>query len=63
MSSLLSRLNNLWRLSEFEPRSLGSEPPKEGTQIVQLIKKPTEKAQFIPRVKVSPVQAITEEQA
>ena len=59
---ILRRLRNLWKLSDFEPRLQNSEPPPAGTLIVQnIIKKPTERARFIPRIKQDPVKAITEE--
>lgn len=59
------RLKNLWKLSGYEiPKA--SEHGKRydelpiGTQVVTaLIKRPTQKAQFIPRVQEKPIDKIT----
>ena len=58
---ILGRLKNLWKLSEFEP-NVEKEQLPIGTKIIQtLIKKPTEKATFIPRIKITPAEQIINE--
>lgn len=57
---MIQRLKNLWRLSAYEPRTIGSPPAPAETQIIQLIKNPQEKAQFIPRIKKTPLEQINE---
>lgn len=54
------RLKNLWRLSEYESGKPSDEYKQPGTQIVTLVKKPetTQKAVFIPRRKLSPIEEI-----
>ena len=55
------RLKNLWRLSEYEPRKLGTEPVTDGTIIAQIVKRPQNTtATFIPRVKKTPIEQVTE---
>jgi len=54
---ILSRLRNLWRLSEFEPRKLGSEPLQSGTVVAQIIKRP-QVAQFFPRNVEKPIDKV-----
>jgi len=59
-SMILLRLRNLWKLSEYEPRKLQSDPVKEGTVVAQIIKKPTDqKASFIPRFREKPIDKVT----
>lgn len=60
--NLFKRLINLWRLSEFEPRIIGSDPPQNGTKMATLVKKPNKKALFIPRIKITQVDKIINEQ-
>lgn len=60
MLSLRSRLSNLWRMSEYEPRVLGTSPEPEA-KVIQLIKKPTQSGRFIPRTSPDPVKALIEE--
>ena len=54
-----ARLKNLWKLSEFEP-NVEKEQLPVGTKVVQtLIKKPQEKATFVPRTKEKPIDKVT----
>lgn len=61
--NLIQRWKNLWKLSEYEAGTPRDESTNPGTQIITLIKKPDsiQKAIFIPRIKVSPVDKITKE--
>lgn len=60
--NLWSRIKHLWKLSEYEPRVLGSEPVSNGTEIAQIIKKPEQQeARFLPRIKITPAQKIISE--
>lgn len=61
--NIFQRIKNVWKLSEFEPGQPAEEYKTPGTTIAMIVKKPQQKAQFIPRVKVDPVQAITQENA
>ena len=62
MSSLLSRIHNLWRLSEFEPGQPNEEYKIPGTLISMIVKKPKQEAKFFPRIVVSPADKIINEQ-
>lgn len=51
-------------MSEFQPGKPQDEYKVPGTQIITLVKKPVEKpqkAQFFPRIKISPVDKIIKE--
>jgi len=60
--NIFQRIKHIWKLSEYEPRIVGSEPVISGTEVAQIIKRPEQqKAQFFPRIKVSPADAIINE--
>lgn len=54
------RLKNLWELSDYKP-NIEKEIPAGTKVITALVKKPKERAVFIPRVKEDPIKKITEE--
>ena len=55
------RMANIWRLSEFEPRAVGTIPAPQGTQTIQLIKKPSQSGRFIPRTPPDPIKELVNE--
>jgi hypothetical protein len=55
---LIARLQNLWKLSEFESGKPTDEYKIPGTEIVTLVKKP---AVFIPYQKRTPAEEIISE--
>lgn len=58
--NLIKRINNLWKLSEFKPREIGSPPLEQGTIVAQIIK-PPQKASFIAFNRKTPVEEILEQ--
>ncbi len=56
---MFQRLKNLWRLSEFEPHKPTEENKVPGTIVSMIMKRPPQKAQFIPRIKEKPIDKIT----
>lgn len=61
--NLWQRIKNVWKLSEFEPGQPTDEYKTPGTVISMIVKKPSQKAVFIPHVKIDPVKEITQEHA
>lgn len=62
--NLWQRVSNLWKLSEYQAGAPQDEYKEPGTQIVTLVKKPPQikqDAMFIPRVRISPAEAIINE--
>lgn len=58
---MFQRVKNLWRLSESKTIEQFREEVFEEIQPKVLVKKPQQKAIFIPRVKVDPVKELTKE--
>ena len=54
----IKRINNLIKLSAYEPNENRSEPLPAGTKVTQIIKKPPEKASFRPFIKKTPIEEI-----
>lgn len=59
--SLIGRIANLWRLSEFEPGKPTDEYKIPGTEVSMIIKKPKQEGKFIPFVKEDPIKQLIEE--
>lgn len=60
---LLSRIKNLWNLSEYHPGQPNEEYKEEGSKVAMIVKPPEKKKDvFVPRFAKDPVKAITEEQ-
>jgi hypothetical protein len=57
--NLVKRINNLWKLSEYKPREIGSPPLEVGTVVAQIIKKPAEFIKYNPK---TPVEEFISEQ-
>lgn len=63
----LQRLNNLWKLSELESGKPQDEYKEPGTELITLVKKPktqktTQKAVFIPHIKLTPIQELNKDE-
>lgn len=59
---ILKRISNVWKLSEWEPSSPEIEKSAEtGTMFAPLVKKPHQKAEFIPYNKVDPIKELVNE--
>lgn len=58
--NILKRISNVWKLSELEP-DIDIFLPESGpeyTHMALIIKKPQQKAEFIPYKKVDPIQEL-----
>lgn len=53
------RLQNLWKMSEYEIPKLGERDFAPKAMITPLVKRPKQEAQFIPRIKEKPIDKIT----
>jgi hypothetical protein len=59
--NFIHRIKNLWELSRYEPGQPTDEYKIPGTEIVTLVKKPepmNQKATFIPRNPIKPIDRI-----
>lgn len=58
--NLISRIKNLYKLSEYVPGTATDETKTPGTEVAMIVKKP-EPAKFIPYSKIDPITQLINE--